>query len=375
MSSFLCLDSGQALDSARLRRMTVGATLTLRVMQPVAPLREGQIVHLRRCTPERARGLTLGLTADDRLAPTGVRETPPLLRVTGIERGPVHLDVERAPFRWLPARWLPGLADRLEIASRLTRPLTPPLFLGDATRCLDGVRDKYGRAPEVQRYSTLANGTLEPLERELIAATIVRGGRLLDVGCGAGREALGLARAGYRVVGIDLSPGMIAAAREAAARAGLDIQFRAQSLTELDDPGGTYDGAYIAAALHHVPGRARRVEALRRVWRALVPGGGLVLFVVYRGRRPLLSRSRLVDLLRRLAQRLPFEMPVSEPGDGYMREVSEASDPRTPIFFHDYAGPEEVRGELEAAGFIAHEPSRGWWTCRRPHGRGGEHCG
>jgi SAM-dependent methyltransferase len=364
VTPFLRLDSGEPLDAAGLRAMTVGARLALRVVGPAAPLRPGQIVDVRRCTPDRAPGLGLGVGAEDRVVPVWRQGAAPLVRVTAVARGPIRLDVERRLTRYLPGSWLPCLADALEVAARLARPLTPPLFVGDVQACLDGVRGKYSRAPEVRRYTTLAAGELEREELELITSAVPRGGRLLDVGCGAGREALGLARAGYRVVGVDLSPAMVAAASAAAARAGLDIEFRVQGLTELDDPPGTYDGAYIAAALHHVPGRARRVDALRRVRRALVPGGALLLFVVYRGQRPWLSRSRLVDLIRRLAASVPFGPSLSEPGDGYMREVSEVSDPRTPIFFHDYAGAHEVRAELEAAGFAAREPHRGWWLCR-----------
>ena len=48
-----------------------------------------------------------------------------------------------------------------------------------------------------------------------------------------------------------------------------------------------------------------------------------------------------------------------------MREVSDASDPREPVFFHDFSGPEEVRAETEAAGLGAEEVSPGWWVCRR----------
>jgi hypothetical protein len=42
---------------------------------------------------------------------------------------------------------------------------------------------------------------------------------------------------------------------------------------------------------------------------------------------------------------------VSEPRDGHVGDVSEASDPSAQIFFHDYAGPDEVATELVAAGF------------------------
>jgi hypothetical protein len=47
-----------------------------------------------------------------------------------------------------------------------------------------------------------------------------------------------------------------------------------------------------------------------------------------------------------------------------MRDLSEASESREPVFFHDFAGAEEVRREIEAAGFTTTEVSRAWWICR-----------
>ncbi len=49
--------------------------------------------------------------------------------------------------------------------------------------------------------------------------------RILDVGCGTGRHAIELARRGYDVRGVDLSPSQIKRAREKAQAAGLDIRF------------------------------------------------------------------------------------------------------------------------------------------------------
>lgn len=49
--------------------------------------------------------------------------------------------------------------------------------------------------------------------------------RVLDVGCGFGRHCIELARRGIAAVGVDPSPAMIAAARERAAAAEVDVQF------------------------------------------------------------------------------------------------------------------------------------------------------
>lgn len=71
-----------------------------------------------------------------------------------------------------------------------------------------------------------------------------------------------------------------------------------------------------------------------------------------------------MDFLRGVVGKLGRAWRVSEPGDGYMREVSDASDPREPCFFHEFSRREEVRAEVEAAGFSALEVSPGWWVCR-----------
>lgn len=49
---------------------------------------------------------------------------------------------------------------------------------------------------------------------------------ILDIGCGAGRNALPLAQAGHRVTGVDRAPNMLEAAREGATRAGVADRCR-----------------------------------------------------------------------------------------------------------------------------------------------------
>jgi SAM-dependent methyltransferase len=284
--------------------------------------------------------------------------------VTGLERGRAVLTVDVGLGRLLAVRHWPVAVAIVEVLRRFRHPFTPPLFQGSRDALLRGVRDKYDAAVETTQYGAYATGELVEIERALVEEHVAAGGRVLDIGCGGGREAVGFARLGYRVVGIDIAPGMIEVARASAARLGLAIDFRVQSATGLDEPPGSYDGAFFGGSLHHVPGRTFRIETLARVRRALTPAGVLILMVVYRERRGLLSRSRAVDAVRALARALGGGSRFSEPGDSDMCEVSHGSDPARACFFHNYDGPGEIRGELQAAGFTAHEAAPGWWVCR-----------
>lgn len=59
-------------------------------------------------------------------------------------------------------------------------------------------------------------------EHNLLPAT---GGRTLDIGCGVGDYALGLAKLGYKATGIDLSTGMIEGGRQLAEKENLDLDL------------------------------------------------------------------------------------------------------------------------------------------------------
>ena len=100
---------------------------------------------------------------------------------------------------------------------------------------------------------------------------LVKPGRALDVGCGAGRNALHLAEAGFTVTAVDLSEQAIAWAEE---RAGdTDVDFRCGDVFAVD---GTYDLIYDSGCFHHLPPH-RRLSYLALLDRALAPGGHFAL--------------------------------------------------------------------------------------------------
>ena len=100
------------------------------------------------------------------------------------------------------------------------------------------------------------------------------GARVLDVACGHGRHSLELARRGFDVTGVDLSPRSIKLASEAAAREGVGATFAVRDARE---PG--FDGEFDAAinlftsALGYFETDAENQRVVDAVARALRPGG------------------------------------------------------------------------------------------------------
>ena len=104
---------------------------------------------------------------------------------------------------------------------------------------------------------------------------------VLDVGCGLGLHAVELARLGISVVGLDLSPSMLARAASEAKELGLAIEFVQGDMREM-----TFDASFDAVlswgtTFGYFDDEQNR-QVVERLHRALKPGGLLLLDVVNR---------------------------------------------------------------------------------------------
>ncbi len=133
-----------------------------------------------------------------------------------------------------------------------------------------------GSAPEnYERYFVPVIGA--PLATDLIDIAALRPGeRVLDVACGTGvvaRLAAHSVGAAGTVAGLDINPGMLAAARSATPP-GMAIDWHEASGEAMPLPDASFDAVLCQMGLQFV---SDRPAALREMRRVLAPGGRLIL--------------------------------------------------------------------------------------------------
>jgi SAM-dependent methyltransferase len=139
----------------------------------------------------------------------------------------------------------------------------------------DGVRRSYDAVAREYAASFADELDGKPLDRALLACLIeqaVPGAPVADLGCGPGHVTSWLAGHGAAAVGVDLSAGMVAVAREAHPEA----EFRQGDFLALPAADGEF-GAIVAfySLIHLAPGEL--TPALREICRVLAPGGPVLV--------------------------------------------------------------------------------------------------
>jgi 2-polyprenyl-3-methyl-5-hydroxy-6-metoxy-1,4-benzoquinol methylase len=114
-------------------------------------------------------------------------------------------------------------------------------------------------------------GTSNPVARRLMAGFTRRLDELVErtgaseaheVGCGEGELAIRLARRGLRVRGTDAFPGVLEEARRRARAAGVEIEFEASPVEELDLEGHAAELIICCEVLEHLEDPQRALEVL-----------------------------------------------------------------------------------------------------------------
>jgi tellurite methyltransferase len=138
---------------------------------------------------------------------------------------------------------------------------------------------------------------------QLLRARIAPGMRVLDAGCGSGRNLVYLLREGYEVFGADRDPRSVDETRRLAATLAPNLppdHFRVEAVEAMSFPHAFADLVISSAVLHFARNDDQFRDMLQGTWRALKPGG---LFFCR-----LASSIGLEDRIQRIAGRR-FALP------------------------------------------------------------------
>ena len=206
-------------------------------------------------------------------------------------------------------------------------------------------------------------GTLFPVERELFDRFIPPASRVLVVGCGGGRDLIGLAALGHTMTGVEPSPSAMQLCKSHLHEQGCPATL-VQGFFEDAPVNGPFDAIVFSYFCYsYVPESARRIACLRKAAGLLAPRGRIfVSYVVMGGPHPMLPR------LARLSAALTGSDWRVEAGDAV--SLRREGMPR-PCFFleHVFTGI-EILEEVAAAGLeVVHhrtEADYPWIVCAAP---------
>ena len=173
------------------------------------------------------------------------------------------------------------------------------------------------------------------------------GARILDLGCGTGRHSVALAQQGYRLVGVDLSRGMLRQAQFAARSAGVAVDWIQADATRFAAPAAfdaaicLCEGAFGLVGAGEDPA-AHDAAIAGNLARGLRPGARLVL-TAPNGLR-LLGQYEQADVDRGVFDPDTLTERVTMSWDN-------ESGPRQVVVYEHGHRPEELRALFESAGF------------------------
>jgi SAM-dependent methyltransferase len=104
----------------------------------------------------------------------------------------------------------------------------------------------------------------------LMAAMPNNPGRILDFGCGPGRDIVAFQSAGHEVIGLDATPAFVEMAKQ------IGGEVWQQNFLNLDLPEQFFDGIFANASLLHVP-QAEMLRVLKDLYRSLIPDGAIMM--------------------------------------------------------------------------------------------------
>jgi ubiquinone/menaquinone biosynthesis C-methylase UbiE len=163
--------------------------------------------------------------------------------------------------------------------------------MSDAARFYDSLSDFYDGMISFDTRLEKERATMQNLRER------VRMERVLDMGCGTGVQSIALAQLGARVIGVDVSKGMLSKAHAHARSLGVDVEFVHGDFLQPLPPESVDALLCFGNSLPHIPSDEDLCGVFTH-WRRLLAPDGVVLLQLLNYRRILAEQQRIVNIRR-----------------------------------------------------------------------------
>lgn len=231
--------------------------------------------------------------------------------------------------------------------------------------CDEMVLSQYNDPEEVGWYRRDVSEGLNPKEKAIVNRYLPDPRRILNVGCGSGREAFELAGMGHQIVAIDRSKAMIESARRLAESKASPVLFEQAEAEAFTADPASFDAVYFSLGSPSyglVAGRKRRVELMKRFRTFLKPGGLLMFSVIYDDSARWWSPANVARIVRSAIGWWKGEGYHGERGDTAFKYGSLGQGIG---YHHVFSSVGDVLREVKEAGYLPLlSDDGGTWVCR-----------
>jgi len=209
--------------------------------------------------------------------------------------------------------------------------------------------NEFGSVATQSEFREVAERGFWESEKILVEKYFTPNTTILDIGCGSGRTTIPLHKAGYRVIGVDITPEMIETARNIAEAKNLKIDYRVGDATQLEFSNNTFEGAIFANnGWAQIPGKDNRQKALNEMHRVLKPSG---VFILTSHKRYISLGQFLFWSTKWIKYRLLAHFGMKTEGVDYGDIFFGRKHDKTQKQFIHIAGAGEVARQVRKAGF------------------------
>jgi SAM-dependent methyltransferase len=221
---------------------------------------------------------------------------------------------------------------------------------------LNIVRTHYKSKEQLQKYKSRSKNGLLVWEKIIARKYFAVPGRLLDIGCGSGREAFALSQMGHKITGIDISEEEIQIANQLSKKLNENIDFRTTDGICLNFATDHFDYITLwSQVIGNIPRSHNRLAFLKECFRVLRLNG--IISVSFHNKEICELQAKKLGIIQ---SSKTFKL---EEGDFIEKE----SDFDTPCYWHYFTKP-EIEEVMQNSGFevleckLVSELEQGGWN-------------